>query len=121
MVAWDCFVIPRYLLRGEFYAAPHNRTVMHTHDVFIRLCEAALLSHQDEEHTAEGYVLVMERLWYRRWGPPVTIKIDLAGQNDGDMLGAGAYITTSLYKAYMYADNKHQGAAGAAKRPHVRC
>ena len=42
-------------------------------------------------------------------------RVDLAGQNDGDMLGAGVYITTSLCKAYMYADNKHHRGA---RRPH---
>eukprot|EP01045_Picozoa_sp_COSAG04_P013567 COSAG04_NODE_968_length_9110_cov_6.799911_5_plen_1619_part_00 len=42
--------------------------------------------------------------------------VNLAGKNDGDMLGAGAYLTTSLLKAYMYADNKHHGGRG---RPHV--
>ena len=42
--------------------------------------------------------------------------VNLAGKNDGDMLGAGAYLTTSLLKAYMYADNNHHGGRG---RPHV--
>ena len=42
-------------------------------------------------------------------------RVDLAGANDGAMLGNGAYITSALLKAYMYADNQHHNGA---RRPH---
>ena len=39
-------------------------------------------------------------------------KVDLAGTNDGAMLGNGAYITTSLEKALVYADMVHHAGRG---------
>ena len=45
-------------------------------------------------------------------------RVDLAGTNDGTMMGNGVYVTSALIKAYTYADNAHQQGAN---RPHVRC
>ena len=42
-------------------------------------------------------------------------RVDLAGSNDSTMLGQGVYITTSLLKAYAYADNVHKKGK---RRPH---
>jgi hypothetical protein len=84
LVAWDAFVVPRYLLTAPQYARQHSRTVLHGLCAFTRFHEGAHLDQSANEHSAPGYCAVMGRLWYRRWGPPATAKVDLGSAFDSE-------------------------------------